>query len=476
VTDRRRVVVVGGGIAGLAAAHRLVEHAHAGESVDVVLLEASERLGGSLGTERSDGFLIETGADSFITEKPWALALCERIGVPVTGTREGERRTYVVRGGRVEPLPEGFLLLAPTDPLTMARSTLFSWPGKLRMALDLVLPRRADTTDESVANFVRRRLGREALERAAQPLLGGIYTADAGRLSLAATMPRFREIERRHRSLILGLRAEARGRASAGSGARYALFGAPADGMGALVESLARRLPEGVVRLRTSVAGLARDGQGWTLRAGGEPMRADGVVLATQAYAAAALLDPVDATLAAALRAIEYASSATVTLAYRSADAASLRGFGFVVPAIERSRLLACTFASRKFAGRAPAGHELVRAFVGGALRPDILEQDDAGLVAVVRADLAALLGITASPLLIRVQRYQRAMPQYAVGHLDQVEAIEARAAAQPALWLAGAAYRGVGIPDCVRSGEAVADAIVAARGNGGLPPARPAR
>jgi len=461
---RRRVVVVGGGIAGLAAAHRLVERAHEGASVEVVLVESSDRLGGSVGTERNDGFLVETGADSFITEKPWALALCERIGLPVVGTREGERRTYVVRQGRIEPLPEGFLLLAPTDARTLARSSLFSWPGKLRMALDLVLPRRNEASDESVADFVRRRLGREALERAAQPLLGGIYTADAERLSLAATMPRFRELERRHRSLILGLRAEAHGRASPGAGARYALFAAPEDGMGALVTALAQRLPEGVVRLRTRVAGLGRRGDGWTLRAGGDALDADAVVLAAPAYATAALLHPVDPTLAASLRAIDYASSATVTLAYRTRDAERLRGFGFVVPAVEQSPLLACTFASRKFAGRAPEGHELVRAFVGGALRPDLVDLDDARLVATVRAELAALLAITATPVLTRVQRYPRAMPQYAVGHLDRIAAIEARAAALPGIALAGAAYRGVGVPDCVRSGEAAADAILATR------------
>jgi oxygen-dependent protoporphyrinogen oxidase len=464
--NTRRVVVVGGGIAGLATAHRIVEHARAGTDVDVVLVEAGDRLGGTIGTERSNGFLVETGADSFITEKPWARALCERIGIPLVGTREGERRTYVVRQGRIEPLPEGFLLLAPTDPLTMARSSLFSWPGKLRMALDLVLPRRDGSSDESVAAFVRRRLGREALERAAQPLLGGIYTADAERLSLAATMPRFRELERRHRSLILGLRAEARGQARTASGARYALFAAPRDGMGALVAGLARRLPEGVVRLRAAATGLERQGERWTLRAGGEPLAADAVVLATPAQATAVLLQSLDPALAAPLRAIEYASSATVTLAYRAADAGRLCGFGFVVPAVEKSPLLACTFASRKFPGRAPDGYELLRAFVGGALRPDLIELTDDRLVASVRAELAALLAITASPVLARVQRYRNAMPQYAVGHVDRVAVIEARAAALPGIALVGAAYRGVGVPDCVRGGEEAADTICGKSGS----------
>ncbi len=450
-----RVAVVGGGVAGLAAAHRLVERGVA----DVVLLEAGDRLGGSIATERRDGFTIEAGADSFLTEKPWAAELCKRLGVPLVGTREGERRTYVVHDGRIEPLPEGFLLLAPTDLRALAASPLFSWRGKLRMALDLVLPRRADAADESLAHFVRRRFGREALERVAEPLAGGIYTADAERLSLAATMPRFRELERKHGSVIRGLRAEAG--ASRTAGARYALFAAPADGMGALVEGLVRRLPEGVVRLRSPVGELARDGATWRLRAGGEALAADALVLAAPAHAVASLLAPLDAELGRLLGGIDYASSATVTLAYRGADVPALGGFGFVVPAVERRALIACTYASRKFPGRAPEGHEMLRAFVGGALRSDALARGEAALVDLVRGELRDLVGITAAPELTRVHRHPLAMPQYAVGHLERVAAIEARAAALPALALAGAAYRGVGVPDCVRSGAAAADQVL---------------
>ena len=454
MSQRARVAVVGGGVAGLAAAHRLVERGVR----EVVLLEAGDRLGGSIATERRDGFTIEAGADSFLTEKPWAVDLCERLGVPLVGTREGERRTYVVHDGRIEPLPDGFLLLAPTDLRALVASPLFSWRGKLRMALDLVLP-RSTAADESLAHFVRRRLGREALERVAEPLAGGIYTADAERLSLAATMPRFRELERRHGSVIRGLRAEAG--ASRAAGARYSLFAAPADGMGALVEALARRLPEGAVRLRSPVGTLAPDGATWRLRAGDEALTADALVLAAPAWTAGPLLEPVDAVLGRLLGEIEYASSATVTLAYPSAEVPGVRGFGFVVPAVERRALIACTWASRKFPGRAPEGHELVRAFVGGALRPDLLGRDDAALVEVVRDELRTLAGITAVPELSRVHRHRVAMPQYLVGHLERVAAIEARAAALPALALAGAAYRGVGVPDCVRSGEGAADRLL---------------
>jgi oxygen-dependent protoporphyrinogen oxidase len=462
VTAAHHVVVVGGGMAGLAAAHRLVEIAREQQlALDVVLLEAGTRLGGTIATERTDGFTLEAGPDSILTEKPWAVRLCERIGFAerLVGTRAGERRTFVVHRGKLLPLPDGFVLLAPTDLRALVRSPLFSWPGKLRAGLDLVLPRRRDAGDESLGAFVRRRLGDEVLERVAQPLAAGIYTADADRLSLQATMPRFGELEQRHRSVILGLRAAARGSA-AHAGARYSLFVAPADGMGALVDALARRLPEGVVRLRSPVDGLARDGGTWRLRAGGEAYTADAVVLATPAYVAATLLQPLEPTLAALLGAIQYASSATVTLAYPADGLPPLQGFGFVVPAIERRALLACTYASRKFPGRAPAGHELVRAFVGGALRPDLVALGDAELTATVRGELEHLLGIRAEPALVRVHRYPRAMPQYAVGHLDRVAQIESRAAALPGLALAGGAYRGVGIPDCVRSGEAAAEVV----------------
>jgi oxygen-dependent protoporphyrinogen oxidase len=460
---RRRVVVIGGGIAGLAATHRLVEHAQRGAPLDVLLLDAGDRLGGSVGTERADGFTLERGADSMITDKPWGLDLCERVGLTdhLIGTRPGERRTMVVHDGRLHPLPEGFLLMAPTALWPVATSALFSLRGKARMALDLVLPRRAGAGDESLASFVRRRFGAEVLERVADPLAGGIYTADPERLSLAATMPRFLELERTHRSVILGMRATA-AMPPGGSGARYGLFVAPREGMGALVDAVARRMPEGTVRLRAAVQRLSRAGERWLVETSGQSVDADALVVATPAFAAARLVAPLDAALGGALDAIEYASSATVTLAFRAADVAGrLAGFGFVVPFAERRSLLACTFNSRKYEGRAPAGYELLRAFVGGARRPDLVELDDAALVAIVRAELRALLDVAADPVLTRVARWRRAMPQYAVGHLDRVAAIERRVAALPAVALAGAAYRGVGIPDCVRSGEAAADRVV---------------
>jgi oxygen-dependent protoporphyrinogen oxidase len=453
-------------VAGLAAALRAHERA---PHLEIVVLEAASRPGGNIATETVDGFRIESGADSFITEKPWALALCERLGLGerLIRTRPGERRTMVLYGGRLHALPDGFLLLAPTQLWTLAFSPLFTWAGKARMALDLIRPRRREAADESLASFVRRRLGEEALERVADALVGGIYTADPERLSLAATMPRFLEMERTHGSVIRGLRANAKPGDAQAAGARYGLFASHRDGMGALVADLAARLPAGALRLGAPVealdfTGRSPDGAPWRVHCGGEALAADAVVLAVPAHRAAPLVRRADADLAAGLEAIRYASSAAVTLAFRREDAAGkLAGYGFVVPYAEGRDVIACTFSSRKYEHRAPVGYELLRAYVGGARRPDVMERSDDALVTGVRLELRDVLGLDAEPVLTRVRRHERAMPQYDVGHLDRVADLEAMARRLPGLHLAGAAYRGVGIPDCIHSGERAADAVV---------------
>jgi oxygen-dependent protoporphyrinogen oxidase len=461
-----RIVVVGGGIAGLAAAHRLVELGRdQGWPLDLVLLEAAARLGGTIRTERADGFLLEAGPDSFISEKPWALALAERIGLGprLRGTHDRVRRTYVVRGGRLRPLPEGFLLLAPTRAWPVLASDVFSWRGKLRLGLDLFLPRRSGTGDESLGSFVRRRLGREALERVAQPLVGGIYTADPDHLSLQATMPRFLALEREHRSLILGLRRTARaGEVRQASGPRWSLFVTLAGGMEELVTALASRLPAGAARLSTPATAVALARDRWRVELGdGTALPADGVVLAGPAPGMAALVRALDPPLAAFLEGIAYASSATVALAYpRTAVRHPLDGFGFVVPRVEGRAILACTFSSVKYPGRAPEGFALLRVFIGGALQAGFLAQEDRALVRLAHDDVAGLLGITGEPVLSRVWRHPDTMPQYDVGHLDRVAAIETRLESLPGLALAGGAYRGVGIADCVRAGEAAAERL----------------
>jgi len=468
------IAVVGGGIAGLAAAHRLVELSREqARPIRVTLLEAGRRLGGSIHTERTDGFVIEAGPDSFISEKPWALQLCERIGFTsrLVRTCDEHRRTYVVHNGRLHALPDGFLLLAPTQFWPLITTRLFTWPGKLRMAMDLVLPRGPQRLDESLGSFVTRRLGRQALERVAQPLVGGIYTADPDQLSLAATMPRFLEMERKSRSIIWTMwsqqrRAPAAGRAA--SGARWSLFVSVDDGMQSLVDALAQRLPEGVVRLGSAVTELGH-AAGWRIgTSDGAVCDADAVVLATPAHQSARFVADCDPELADELRGVPYASSATVSLAYRVDQIPRpLDGFGFVVPLVEARSIVACTYSSVKYPGRAPEGAVLLRAFVGGAMQQSLFDQDDAAMADSVRRELRELLGIGSEPLLMRIHRHPQAMPQYQVGHLDRLARIDTALQRHPGLAVAGNAYRGVGIPDCIHSGELAAEAIVRRLTNG---------
>lgn len=469
-----KLVVIGGGISGLAAAQRAVELSRErGLALELTLLEARERLGGTIATERATGFLVEAGPDSFLSEKPWALDLCRRLGLEsrLVRTDDRYRKVFVWRGGRLHPLPDGFQLLAPSRLAPFVASRLFSWPGKLRMALDLVLPRggglrsRPLDDDESLGAFVRRRLGAEALERVAQPLVAGIYTADPDELSLGATMPRFRELERRHRSVILGLWRASRALPPAGtSGTRWSLFVTLREGMEELVSALAARLPAGAVSLKDRVTGIERHDGRWRVATTGGGLAADRVIIATEAHAAARLLRYVDPALAALLGEIPYASSATVSLGYRRADVPHpLDGFGFVVPRAEQRALLACTFSSVKYPARAPEDHVLLRCFLGGALNPSLLQGDDAELLARARAELHDALGISAEPRLARVARHPASMPQYPVGHLQRVAAIERAVDSLPGLFLAGGAYRGVGIADCVHSGEAAAEVALGA-------------
>ena len=466
----RRIVVVGGGIAGLAAAQRIVEIKNERRlELDMTLLEAGPRLGGTIATERVGDFIVEAGPDSFITEKPWALRLCDRLGLTsrLVSTQAAYQKIYIVHRGKLEPLPEGFFLLAPTRLWPFVQTPLFSWGGKLRMACEIFLP-RGEHEDESLGSFVRRRFGAEALERVAQPLVGGIYASDPDKLRLAATMPHFREMERAHRSILWAMWSEQRKRArhrQTGSGARWSLFVALAGGMQEFVDALARRLPEGSVRLNSEVKNLERNGseKAWRVTTGGsESVEADAVILAAPAFSSGAILSSLAAAAAAELKSIPYASTATVSLAYRQGDfPRALDSFGFVVPALERRKIMAGTFSSLKYPGRAPDGHILLRAFVGGSLQPELFQDDDAKMEKNVRQELASLLGVTAQPLFSRVYRHPHSMPQYHVGHEARILRIENDLAKLPNLGLVGSAYHGVGISDCVRTGEEAAEKII---------------
>jgi len=469
----KRIVIIGGGISGLAAAHRLTELArNRQQHIAVTLLEASTRLGGTIQTEHRDGFLLERGPDSFISEKPEAVALAKRLGIDsrLIHTNDEHRRSFIVRDGRLRGVPEGFQLLAPSRIWPFVTTDIFSAAGKLRIAADLFLPRTAanGNNDESLASFVTRRLGKEALDRMAQPMVGGIYTADPATLSLRATLPRFLDMERKHRSIILAMlrqRKVNKTEVSGVSGPRYSLFLSFDQGMQILTDELERSITAAgvTIELNSKVTSLDRGPEGWTVTtSNGSRVHTDGVCLGIPAYSAAFLLEKIDNNLAQQLRAIEYTSTATINFAYRREDVGHpLDGFGFVVPFIERRALIACTFSSVKFSDRAPEQHVLLRAFVGGALQPEIFQLNEAEMVAQVRSDLEQLLSIQGQPIFVETAKWSRSMPQYYVGHLERVGAIEARVSSLNTIALAGNSYRGAGIPDCIRSGEAAAEKLM---------------
>jgi oxygen-dependent protoporphyrinogen oxidase len=471
-----RVVIIGGGIAGLATAYALQERARAdGIPLTCTLVEARPRLGGVIVTERPNGFVIEGGPDSLLTQKPWGVELCQSLGIAdrLIGTNDRQRKIYVLWHGRLRPLPEGMMLIVPTHLRPFLRNSLLSWPGKLRLGLEFFLPPRPPDGDESLAAFVRRRLGREALEKIAEPLLAGIYAGASQELSVLATFPRLRQLEAAYGGLIRGMLAQRRGgertRAARGQTA-MPMFMAPQDGMATIVEALSAHLDRVTMRLGTRVQRVVPETEGATAAQTyavfleqAPPLRADAVVCALPAYETARLIEAFHPKLAAALRAIPYVSSATISLAYRRRDVPHpLDGFGFLVGRYERRRIMAATWTSSKFSHRSPADHVLIRSFVGGAGNEALVEYEEEALIRMVGEELRDILHITHAPCLARVYRWEHANPQYLVGHLERVDAMEQMLAPFPGLFLTGSAYRGVGIPDCVQQGSRVAERLLA--------------
>ncbi len=468
--DNQRVAIIGGGISGLAAAQRLTT---SDAPIDVALLESGSRLGGVLQTDYADGFCLELGPDSILSRLPWAVDLCREIGFAdqLVSTNRSPSGVHVVCRGRLERIPEGLALMAPRRVWPFVTTRILSLRGKLRMAADYVIPRRQGDEDESLAAFSHRRLGREAFERLVQPLASGIYMGDPDELGIRATFPQFVEMEQKYGSLIRAARAGMRKGAAAGdpAGPQYSLFVAPRRGMIQLVEALAARLGTCRVQRNQRVENLRRSEHGgWLVEVvdaatGDRRQEAfDGVILALPAYAAGPLLMTACRELGERLSAIPYAGCVVVNLAYdQRALPRPLDSFGFVSPHVERRSVVACTFSSVKYPGRAPEGKALLRAFLGGACHPEALEWSDERVLAAVRDELRQLLGIDASPLLSRIARWQQSMPQYTVGHLDRVERINELAAALPGLELAGNGFRGVGIPHCIHTGQQASQRIV---------------
>jgi len=463
----RRAVIVGGGISGLAAAHRLQELGRArGLSIDARVLESASRLGGQVRTWRDGGFLFEGGPDSMVTQKPSGLELCRRLGLesqiiyPVLA----QAGMQVVHCGRLVRLPEGFLMVAPSRMLPLLRSPLFSWRGKIRMAMERFVPRRGPRVhDESPRQFVTRRFGSELYERAVEPIVGGLFTADADKLSLRMTMPRFLELERRHGSLTTGMARVMQKRS--GSGRRAPAVFSLKGGVENLVATLTSRLPQGSSITGAPVERIRFDAMRsmWKVRASERTeLDAEVLILACPSYVSAPLLESVDSELSGLLARLEYASCVTVNLAYRPRQMRRrLDGYGFFVPRGEGLPLLAANYVSAKFAGRAPNGALLLRAFLGGATAPGILDRTDHELVDEAHRTLSGLLEIAGQPLLSAVHRAPRSMPQFPVGDAERLARLDERLAGHPGLLLCGGAVGAVGLPDCIASGERAARAAL---------------
>jgi oxygen-dependent protoporphyrinogen oxidase len=453
-----RIAIIGGGISGLAAAFAIEEHRRGtGAAVEYVLYESSPRLGGVLRTEHVDGCLVEAGPDSFVTEKPWAADLCRALGLgeQLIGSNDADRKTYILTRGRLVVMPDGLMFMVPTKILPTGLSPLFSWKTKLRMTQELFHPPRAADQDESVAAFVERHYGSEMVDRLADPLLSGVYGGEAASLSVRAVLPRFAEMEKTHGSLGRAMLAARKKMATGPRKPAPPLFTSLKAGMQHMAESVVSRLTPSSLLINAPVQALQAEAGGWVVSAGLQSDHFDSVVVALPAPAAAQVLGMASPELSAELAAVQYSSSITVGLGYdREVRQALPPGFGFLVPRSEGRRLLAATFVHNKFPHRAPVDRALLRCFFAGQNAEDVWPLGDDQIIGIVRNELQQILGLRAKPLFARVYKWKSAMAQYGVGHLDRLDRIERLRQKLPGLALAGNGYRGIGVPDCVRSGR----------------------
>ncbi len=481
-----RIAIIGGGIAGMAAAYELAKARAEDSSIEYTLFESRERLGGSIASQIVNGSVLECGPDSFLTEKTAAAELCRELGLgtDLLPSNDAARKTYIVVKNRLVALPDGLMFLVPTKLVPTALSPLFSLSTKIRMGLELLHPPRPSVEDESVAAMVERHFGQEAVDRLADPLLSGIYGGDAAQLSARTVLPKLVEMEAEYGSLTRGMLAAhktmkaamaARAAASANGAsngkplAPRGIFTTLRGGLQQLVDAITAKLDPAAIRLNTSVTALQRAGDGWRVTADGVTERYDGVIAASPAWAAGSLLSTVDAQLGQDLEAIPYSSSITMNLVFDEQQLGPLpEGFGFLVPASSGHAMLACTFVHRKFIGRTAPGKAVLRAFLGGINQERMMDEPDNVLVATVRRELSEILGRRVigphiEPEHTQVNRWRRSMAQYAVGHQDRMKRINEHVAALPGLALAGNAYDGIGIPDCIRLGRQAAKRMVGA-------------
>ena len=464
------IVIIGGGIAGLSAAYYAVKKSEEqGLPIHVTLIESDSRWGGKITTDRAifdnGQFVIEGGPDTFLATKPWGVALCKELGLGerLHGTNPTNKNTYVLNRNRLLPLPDGLAMMIPTNIQAILKSHLVSWLGKVRMGLDFILPPHALNGDESLGAFVSRRLGREAYENLIEPLMSGIYAGDGDALSLASTFPYLRDLEIKYGSLARGaleMRKQSNGKSVQGS---RSAFLTPTTGLAEIVEALVAYLEtnNATLRLTTPVSRISNIDSRFLLELeNGSTLKADSVILATPAFVSGTLLASFDPTLASDLKSIPYASTATISLAYRQNDLPrELDGYGYVIPRREGRKALACTWTSTKFPHRAPEGYALIRVFVGRAGQDIPWNEND--LLALAKDELNLTLGITAEPLFHRVFMWDKAMPQYNLGHPELLKRIDIKLENHPGLALAGNGYRGIGIPDCIHSGELAVERVL---------------
>jgi len=465
-----KLIIIGGGIAGLSTAYYAQKNI---PDAQITLLEASDNWGGKIATDRvtfDDGdFIIEGGPDTFLATKPWGVALCKELGLGdrLHGTNPKSKNTYVLHKNKLQPLPDGLAMMIPTNIPSILKSQLVSWPGKVRMGLDFLLPSQNGQHDESLGEFVSRRLGREAYENLIEPLMSGIYAGDGDQLSLRSTFPYLHDLEHKYGSLARGalkMRQQMAARGQSTQGSRSA-FLTPTTGLAEIVEKLVETLTENGtdLQLNTPVSRVTRHETLYHVELdSGETIESGSVILATPAPVSGSLLASFDPELATVLESIHYASTATVTLAYRQSDLSRpLDGYGYVIPRREGRRALACTWTSTKFPHRAPDGYALIRVFVGRAGQESDIPWNEAGLLDLAREELELTLGVTAEPLVSRVFIWESAMPQYNLGHPEKLAQIDAAIEKHPGLALAGNGYRGIGIPDCIHSGELAVEKIL---------------
>ncbi len=448
------MIVVGGGIAGLAAAYEL--HAR---GVPFLLLERAQRPGGVVVTDRVGGFTIDAGPDALLIQKRAAVELCREIGL---GSRlmptNPPRTAFIMRDGRLHPLPESSVLGIPRNVSALATTRLFSLTGKARMAAELLVPAARVNGDESIGSFMSRRFGHEVVTYLAEPLLAGIHAGDVDRLSMHGLFPRFVEAERKYGSVLRAFRQLRQPKSRSGDGAFYSL----PSGLAELVDALVARLPAESLRFGVPVEHVVQDGAAdgpiYRVQTPEGEFAARSLVLTVPAYVAGAVLDRLDPELASLCGQAHYASSATVALGYRREDIAHpLLGSGFVVPRVEKTTIMAASWVSSKWPHRAPAGHVLLRAFIGGARDPGAMERSDEELIEAAARELGRILGVSTPPLLARLYRWDRANAQHDVGHLERMAAIERRLERSPGLFVTGSGFRGVGIPDCVADARVTA-------------------